>query len=201
RLFRKEQKDAESLARRAIQLAQDGIPADGAIHLLRRDPLTQGLRLFSQHCGTCHTHGQDCRNDTPTASDLKDFGTKEWILGTLKEPDSPHYFGRTNLKAMTSWVKGRWENARKRGEEKKLEADFDRIAEWLAGHPLRELPADDGDQSTWAAGARAFMERCLNCHAYKGTGGAGTTKGPDFTGYGDANWLRLMIMSPACALR
>jgi mono/diheme cytochrome c family protein len=49
-------------------------------------------------------------------------------------------------------------------------------------------------------GYRAYETRCLECHTYKGTGG-GNMQGPDFTGYGDAEWIRLMVMSPNHQLR
>src|SRR2546428_45632 len=54
--FQIQSRRAESAARRAVQLAHDGIPADGAVQLLRRDPLTKGVALFRGNCGSCHTH-------------------------------------------------------------------------------------------------------------------------------------------------
>jgi ubiquinol-cytochrome c reductase cytochrome b subunit len=203
RLFQTELRDAADLARRAIQLADEGIPTDGAVYLLRRDPLTQGPRLFRQHCGTCHTHGTDSSNENPTASDLEDFGTQKWILGLLNEPDSPRYFAKTNLKAMSNWIKLRRESARKKGatEEKKLADDFEKIAVWLGEHPRDEAPTNDDKKLAWEAGSKAFANRCNECHSFNGTGGTSTTRGPDFTGYGDADWIRMMIMSPACNLR
>lgn len=61
--------DAEHQAARAIELINrremlpDGklsdvrlIPKQGAVHLLRNDPLTRGPRLFAQHCASCHDY-------------------------------------------------------------------------------------------------------------------------------------------------
>ncbi|HEV3204451.1 MAG TPA: c-type cytochrome, partial [Gemmataceae bacterium] len=200
-LIHREFATAEILARRAIQLAGDGIPAEGGVYLLRRDPLTQGARLFGQHCGTCHTHGNDWKNDNPTAPDLKDFGTREWIWGLLKNPDDTQYFRRTHLKTMSNWVKNRWESSRKKGEEKKLEGDFEKIADWLGEHPRDDTPPNNDKKTDWEAGRQLFDNRCNECHSYKGNGGTSTSKGPDFTGYGDADWIRIMVMSPACNLR
>ena len=113
----------------------------------------------------------------------------------LEEPDSPRYFGRTKLKRMSDWVK----KERKKGKEEKLRADFKQVSEWLGSHPRQDIPAES-DQSEFAKGYRVYEERCSACHSYKGTGG-GEANAPDFTGYGDANWIRLMIMSPNHPLR
>jgi hypothetical protein len=77
-----------------------------------------------------------------------------------------------------------------------IEKDFGHIAAWLATHP-RGKTFDKQKEPTLAAGYRAFTDRCAECHAYEGEGGGEVgSSGPDLTGYGDANWLRLMIMSP-----
>jgi ubiquinol-cytochrome c reductase cytochrome b subunit len=197
--FQQEMRDADSLAHRAIQLAPEGIPAEGPVFLLRRDPLTQGPKLFQQHCAVCHQHGDDFTDEVGhtqyTASDLKNFGTAQWIRGLLSDPSDPRYFGRTNLTTMANWVKRTKANEARKGKDKELAAQFDLIADWLATHPDKEEPAEH-DHSSFAQGYRAFAERCSECHSYKGslTGG---TPGPDLTGYGSADWLRLMIMAPA----
>ena len=193
--FREDQEKAEAAAQRAVQLAHEGIPAEGAVYLLRRDPLTQGQRQFGQYCASCHTYsGIDFKNDKPAASDLAGFGTADWIGRLLEIPEHPHYFGRTKLRTMSNWVqKRRDEAAKNQTKLAKLNTDFDRIAEWLAGHPGRDKATDD-KRPGFAEGLATFTDRqCMTCHLYKGDG---ETKGPDLTGYGDADWLRGMIMMP-----
>jgi ubiquinol-cytochrome c reductase cytochrome b subunit len=208
KLFHEELAAANASAHRAIQLAPQGIPAEGAVWLLRRDPMTEGKRLFGRHCATCHTHGDDFHDSEEekakaTASDLNGFGTKEWIVGLLRDPGKPEYFGRTKLTTMARWVERTRKRAAKDGKEKEVDADFDLIAEWLATHPREELPnpEEKGPEE------RPFLERvalavgkydCTSCHTYLGSGG-GTA--PDLTGYGDASWVRLMVVSPADPLR
>jgi ubiquinol-cytochrome c reductase cytochrome b subunit len=193
-------KEADDLAQRAIQLAGEGIPPEGAVYLLRRDPQTQGPELFQQNCASCHSYGSTARNEKATASDLEGFGTKEWVAGFLKSPEDPHYLSRTKLKRMINWIKGERSSAKKKGKEKELESEFELIAQWLGGHPRGDIPARDDDQSAFARGYRAFADKCSSCHSYKGTGG-GESNAPDFTGYGDADWVRLMIMAPSHADR
>lgn len=112
----------------------------------------------------------------------------------LREPDGPHYFGDTKLRAMSSWVKKTRARAQKENEEAKLNAEFEQIARWLGSHPRRDPPREE-EKDSFAEGYRAFADRCAQCHTYKETGG-GDVKGPDFTGYGDADWVRMMVMAP-----
>jgi ubiquinol-cytochrome c reductase cytochrome b subunit len=186
-----QQVEAEVLARRAVQLAHEGIPAEGAVCLLRHDPETQGQKLFGQYCASCHTYtGIDFKNDKPTASDLAGFGTEAWISGLLHDPGAATYFGRTSLKTMTGWVRTRRTEAQTKHTEDRLQDDFQQIAAWLATHPGREKAAEAGS----AEGYKRFTERkCQSCHTFAGEG---ESKGPDLTGYGDADWLRLMILMP-----
>jgi ubiquinol-cytochrome c reductase cytochrome b subunit len=187
---------AEVRAQRAIQLGDEGIPAEGAVYLLRRDPLTQGKELFKQNCGSCHLHGTDVDNKNPTASDLAGFGTRDWVRDLLRDPGQGQFFGHTKLKAMTGWVNRTRKTAQRKPKDlAELEGDFELIADWLASHPRKAKPADN-DKGQLAQGYRAFEKQCMECHTYKGEGGGGT-KAPDFTGYGDAEWVRGMIMSPA----
>ncbi len=199
-LFHQQLKEADALADRAIQLADAGIPPEGAIDLLRRDPLTRGKQLFGQHCAVCHNYGDEFHKDKATASDLKDFGTKAWVRGLLNDPNSPHYFGNTQLTTMTKFVERTRKAAAKKEKDSKvpkLEAEWDRIADWLGSHPRRDPPGEKAnEQDPFVQGYRVFEARCSECHTYKDTGG-GSTKAPDLTGYGDADWLRLMVMSPA----
>src|SRR5437899_2088832 len=54
--YREAAKAAEEEAQRVRVLAQSpaGIPPEGAVTLLRNDPLTQGPKLFAQKCASCH---------------------------------------------------------------------------------------------------------------------------------------------------
>ena len=67
------------------------IPKEGAVTLLRNDPLMHGPRLFHQHCESCHTYND---SNTPTRSasegkaastapDLYGFATRSWLKGLL----------------------------------------------------------------------------------------------------------------------
>ena len=200
---------ADQLAARAVQLAHDGIPAEGARNLLRHDPQTQGKDLFQRTCAVCHTHGADCKNDKPTAPDLAGFGSQEWVYRFLSNPGHPDFFGRTKLTTMSEWIESHFphtelndeQSATLNAEEKSTleqdRADLRSLAKWLAMHPRKESP--DANSDAFREGVRLFKERgCTECHVYEGKGGK---RGPDLTGYGDQDWVRLMVMTPHHASR
>ncbi len=103
--------EAHRDGQRAIELASgpDKIPVEGAVSLLRKDPFTQGPRLFAKHCFACHRYnGHDGRGKlvteagkviidsnppvigpsviaAPTAPDLGSFGSREWMTGIVTD--------------------------------------------------------------------------------------------------------------------
>jgi mono/diheme cytochrome c family protein len=196
--FHMELATAEASADRALVLAGEGIPAEGAISLLRHDPLSQGKPLFRQSCAGCHNHGDDSKSDSATASDLEGFATEKWIRDLLRDPNSPRFFGHTKLKTMSNWVERTRKKAVNTNKVDALDSDFDVIAYFLATHP-RRVPAA-GEDPRALEGYKAFEKHCMECHTFAGNGG-GSTPAPDFTGYGDADWLRLMLMAPYHPLR
>jgi ubiquinol-cytochrome c reductase cytochrome b subunit len=137
--------EAHRDGQRAIELASgpDKIPVDGAVSLLRRDPFTQGPRLFAQHCAACHRINghtgrgtlvmeKDAKENTivgaPTAADLGNFGKREWMTGIVMDY-STHF----------SWLK----NA---GWYK------DAAAKAAAGESVEYINPDDSEMADWTSG-------------------------------------------------
>ncbi|MBL9082462.1 MAG: cytochrome b N-terminal domain-containing protein [Planctomycetales bacterium] len=116
-------RDAEDEAHRAVELvgAPAGIPPQGAVALLRKDAKTQGARLFRAKCASCHSASagpdQGIIADPPSAPNLHDFGSPEWIAGLLdpKRIDTADYFG--NTAHGTAGIKARADAAKKAGED------------------------------------------------------------------------------------
>jgi len=182
---------------RVVTLAQQGIPARGAISLLRNDPKTQGARLFETHCASCHTHsaegvefapGHRFTSDEPNASNLYRFGSKDWVLGLL-DPEkiaSSDFLGATTAHAD--------------GEMVSFVADMDldedtvtAIAAALAadsGRPDNPTVADD----ILEAGREAIADNCAECHKYGDEGELGSA--PDLTGYGSRQWMIDFVSNP-----
>jgi quinol-cytochrome oxidoreductase complex cytochrome b subunit/mono/diheme cytochrome c family protein len=213
--FRKQMEHAEVNARRAIQLAHQGIPPEGATILLQRDPLTAGKQLFKQNCNSCHRYGGDFPGGGTQGSDLGDFASanpskrQAWIRGFLENPGDPRYLGGSGLERMKVWSKDMHDYRDTLPQDKKAEFDtwLDQVAKWLAERPTKGEPAEN-DDSDFAKGYRAFTDEtkrtlkkkglyCSSCHSYNASGGSA----PDMTGYSSQEWIRLMVMSPGNILR
>jgi mono/diheme cytochrome c family protein len=127
----------------------------------------------------------------------------------LSNPGQPDFFGRTKFTSMSEWIESHFphtelsdeQSATLNAEEKSMleqdRADLRSLAKWLAMHPRKESP--DANSDAFREGVRLFKERgCTECHVYEGKGGK---RGPDLTGYGDQDWVRLIVMAPHHASR
>ncbi len=206
-------KQAAVAARRAVQLAHFGIPAEGAKDLLRHDPMTRGRKLFETHCASCHSYtltepeGDFTGFADPkirySASDLGDFPSAAWNRGLLRDPSDPKYFGRTKLVGMKKWIEGIRESQAERKKEDpaaaakeiaQQEHEFDVIARMLG---QQRLPADQRDPQVEKEGRTFFFKKPGGCAACHSLDGKGSESAPDLTGYGSQDWIRLMMMAPA----
>lgn len=180
--------ELERVARRAATLAEFGVPPAGPAELLERDPVIMGPILYRQHCAACHPYGGQWAKE-PKAADLKGFGTEEWIWGLVQKPDDPRFLGHTKHREMAEWSQETLAEATEDEREEIRQA-----VRWLAGHPTG-VPEEE-DESPFALGYEAFDAWCIECHTYEGEGGF-NVKGPDFTGYGSAQWIEEFIRNPA----
>jgi mono/diheme cytochrome c family protein len=193
--------EAEASARRAVELAAAaGIPADGAASLLRRDPLTNGPRLFARHCAKCHRFGGHDglgrRTEQARAADLQGFASFEWLLGLLDKDriDGDGYYGGTKFEggAMSEYL----------NDECPLTPDQLRLTAAAlsaeAGLPAQR-ESEAGRRYEIAAGLAYLKDEevgCARCHRFHDAGTANLDRSPDLTGYGTREWLVGMIGNP-----
>lgn len=117
-------RDADEEAHRAVELVRGdrGIPATGAVSVLRNDAKTQGHRLFKEKCASCHDwkngEGGGIISKSLSAPNLYDFGSTDWIAGilTAETIDTDKYFGKTAHG--TAGIKKRTEDAELAKQEK-----------------------------------------------------------------------------------
>jgi ubiquinol-cytochrome c reductase cytochrome b subunit len=195
-------KTARADAERAAELAgrPERIPPGGALELVRRDPLSQGPRLFAQHCASCHAHVDPAAPEAATilasssAANLHGFGTAAWMKGLL-DPDQvagPAYFGNTAHKDgdMVGFVQGDLQDA-----DTWKPADIEAVIAAMAAE------SGLGDPQTSAATILrgrelvASDERCGSCHRF-GDNGTDLGAACDLTGWGGREWLVGLITDP-----
>jgi ubiquinol-cytochrome c reductase cytochrome b subunit len=217
--FQERFEKASAEARRAVNLARQGIPEEGAKYLLRNDPRTKGPHLFKANCASCHAFDDSVMNKLYpdlakakfSASDLSGFGSEEWISSMLDNPADPRYFGLTKLKGMQSWKKGvleKWQELEKADPEKakveiaKQKETFTLIARFLS---QQRLPKALRDAKLEEEGRAAFegkkLGNCAKCHSLDEEEVVNEGSGPNLANYGSAEWLRLMIMNPGDSKR
>jgi ubiquinol-cytochrome c reductase cytochrome b subunit len=196
--------EAERNAERVKVLARSGIPATGAVTLLRDDPLTQGPKLFARNCATCHRfNGHDgtglVLKDKQAASDLKGFGSRDWISGLLdpNRIDTPQYLGATKFAdgKMARFVHRDVATYSAEDKEKlrKVILAVSAEAKLRAQHS-----ADEHDAAAINEG-RALLTnnqvRCTECHQFQKRDEDATA--PDLTGYASREWLAAFVYDPA----
>ena len=117
-----------------------GIPPDGSAYILRRDPLTQGHSVLDRRCLGCHAF-EGKGNGTQTASDLRHFGSREWVRGLLENPASASYFGSAKkLDGMSEWKKSSKLTAKELDDVADFVATFASIPDGHDARRLAELP-------------------------------------------------------------
>ncbi|MEO7298398.1 MAG: cytochrome b N-terminal domain-containing protein [Verrucomicrobiota bacterium] len=199
-------KEADQNAERVKHLAESpsGIPATGAVTLLRADPFTQGPKLFSKQCASCHRfEGHDgtgfVSTNVPEAADLKNFASREWISGLLdpEKISSPHYFGGTKFKdgKMAKFVKKDVAGFSPEQKEQLKKV----IAALSAEATLKSQREMDQRDDALIKEGRVLMAsntmRCTECHQFQKKDEEATA--PDLTGYGSREWLTGIISNPA----
>lgn len=189
-------------AARAVELANGGVPITGALSLVRDDAYTQGPRLFSRNCASCHRYdghdglGNVLPVDSISASDLKGFGSRAWLTGFLN--------------ADTILTKRYW------GGTEHAEGDMamylsDHIPETDQARATREnvvmalssrakLPSqaalDAKDSVRIAAGIQYMRDTkagCAECHVFQDVG----TDSPELTEWGSRQWMIDFVSDPA----
>jgi ubiquinol-cytochrome c reductase cytochrome b subunit len=194
------------------ELLEDGnfsqprlIPKQGAVFLLRNDPLTRGPRLFKQHCASCHDYvaadgtrpegfsAPPTSDKADRAPNLRGFASRAWIKGLLNPVQiaGPAYFGNTNHKSgrMATWVKQHAEMLKG--------ADGEAIAAALSAQArLRSQAKEDAaDAVEIAKGVDLIQQHCTSCHRFGEHGQLGLA--PDLTGYGSYEWMMGLVSDPA----
>lgn len=207
--------EAKANADRAVELASGlGIPHEGAVSLLRNDPLTQGPRLFSEKCASCHRYGGhdgkgNLLKDPQTAPDLQGFGGRAWLTEFLSA-ESTHADGETlpiasdKFYGGTEFAGGQMSRFVKRKiakfdeEEAKMLKDV--IVALSAEARLKsQLEMDAADAVKGGAierGKAAFLDGigCADCHQFHFEDG--DTDGPNLTSWGSRKWMIDFVSDP-----
>lgn len=202
--YRAAVEEADRNAERVKELAGSplGIPSSGAVTLLRSDALTQGPKIFSKNCASCHRYGgNDGTGRIPkgaqSASDLAGFASRAWLTGLLdpERVSTTNYFGGTKFKEgkMCKFVKK--DVAAYTPEQKE---QLKKVIAAVSGEAkLKAQARDDQRDAGIIAEGRALLKdamRCTDCHQFQVKDEEATA--PNLTGYGSREWLVKFLNNP-----
>jgi ubiquinol-cytochrome c reductase cytochrome b subunit len=194
--YQSARRQATEAAHRAIEIAKDGVPADGPLAMLRRDPMTRGRAVFASKCASCHVLADLGDRTKATAPVLDEWGTRSWALSVMTDPDALARFGRTAYRGMMPSMTRPPADAKPDDPPFKPmpAADMEKVASLLAGEPGgRAMSVADR-----AAAEAILKDRCNTCHLYKGEGDdTGQDYAPELFGWGSRDWLRAQVRNPA----
>lgn len=197
--------EAEVIAHRVEELAASplGIPAGGALGLLRHDPLTQGPRLFAANCASCHRFdGHDGLGNTPSeevrAADLAGYGSRAWVEGILDgdRVSSPEYFGGT---AHAGGAMARFVQRGLSQLSPEQAPDLEKVVMAVSAEAQLSAQAavDEADLADIELG-RSLMSsepiNCTRCHTFREQ--IDGDQGPTLTGWGSREWIMGLLQNP-----
>jgi mono/diheme cytochrome c family protein len=174
-----------------------GIPPEGALTLLYKDPKIRGPKLFAANCASCHPHGGEDgiggKVQDPSAPDLKGVGSHKWIAGLLDHNRyiSAEYFGNTAFKdgKMADHLEG----------IDLLPEDIEAVSAALASEAkVHGYVEPKGGKEFIDSGFDLMFEdlECADCH---GIQGEDEGKGPSLTGYMSRDWMIRFVGNPSHA--
>ncbi len=174
-----------------------GIPPEGALTLLYKDPKIRGPKLFAANCASCHPHGGEDgiggKVQDPSAPDLKGVGSHKWIAGLLdhKRYISAEYFGNTAFKdgKMADHLE----------DIELLPEDIEAVSAALASEAkVHGYIEPKGGKEFIDSGFDLMFEdlECADCH---GIQGEDEGKGPSLTGYMSRDWMIRFVGNPSHA--
>jgi len=202
--FQKGRKVADSRAATANALAMRGVPAEGPLSMLARDPELRGHLLFEKNCAVCHVLGDLGDRKKSGAPVLDGWGTEAWVASMMDDPDADDRFAHTPFKgSMPSMLHPPADRKPDDAPFKPMvDADVKAIAVFLAsqnddeGTPAHPAPVRDPAQLK--QGESIVTSRCTTCHLWKGDGDdSGQGDAPELSQWGTAAWARAQIANPA----
>lgn len=170
-VFSHQKLEGERQARAALQLAQGGIPPEGPLVMIEKDPNEHGRKIFAAQCMNCHTLDHLGGKEGP---DLTAYLSEAWLEGFLKDPQSIKYYGGTKFKDMTP--------LKIPDEEMKQLVGFLRALSQEGFFPERH------------PGFQVYQKQdCQSCH---GIPGKELGLVLDLTGFGSRAWMKSFLEDP-----
>ena len=147
--------------------------------------------MLERRCLGCHVF-EGKGSGTQTASDLAQFGSRDWVRGLLDNPQSATYFGNVpGFDGMAEWKR----------TSKLQSKQLDEVADFVASFAAipDDMTPDDWLNSPGVSdhpGLTAFQNECGKCHVIDGLSEGGLRDAPKLFGWGSPHWIARMVRNP-----
>ncbi|HET6581813.1 MAG TPA: cytochrome b N-terminal domain-containing protein, partial [Nannocystaceae bacterium] len=91
---------ARKQAERARELAKEGVVPEGGPAVFWNDPEYKVKKLFEEHCQNCHGVDGIGGGEAP---DFTDYSSRAWLASLVRDPNQPHFFGKTKHDTMEAY--------------------------------------------------------------------------------------------------
>jgi ubiquinol-cytochrome c reductase cytochrome b subunit len=165
---------AEKASRRALELAQAGVPPAGGRAIEENDPLARGRRILHERCSGCHVYEGEGERRAP---DLDGWSSRAWLRAFLKAPAEDRFYGKTKVRGM---------------KPVKAEGpDLDALVEWIYSQGGGAF-----DEKLAARGKEVFdLSGCDNCH--ESDGKSGSDGAPNLGARAAPSWIHDFLIDPS----
>src|SRR5205085_10111011 len=85
---------------RAVRLARARVRPGGGVASLHSQPEERGRELFARRCLECHVLDAQGTSKGPR---LDGYLSKAWLVGAVRDPSAPDYFGNTKVTGMDGY--------------------------------------------------------------------------------------------------
>ena len=93
--YQKSLVQAAKTSERARGFAREGVVPQGGPAVFWNDPQYQIKQLYKEHCQSCHSIDGVGGEEAP---DLSDYGSRQWLIGAIRDVNDPRYLGNTEHK-------------------------------------------------------------------------------------------------------
>lgn len=173
--YKKGLEQAHAEAKRARELAREGVPPAGGIAVYDNDPEQKTRNLFKEHCGTCHTLEGKGSEEGPV---LDGFTSREWLTALVRQPRDKRFYGATKHNTMEPLTT-------EAVSDEELKAVIEYVVSLSGSGEATDAELVKRGKELWDT-----KLECSSCHEVEA--GKDST-GPTLAGRGTAAWVARII--------
>lgn len=166
---------AHAEAKRARELAREGVPPVGGVAVFDNDPEQKARNLFKEHCATCHTLEGKGAEEAPV---LDGFTSRDWLFSLVRQPKDKRFYGATKHATM---------------EPLTAEAASDDELKAVVEYVVSLGGTGEATDAGLVQRGKELWEKKLECSSCHEVEAGKDSTGPTLAGRGTAAWVARII--------